>query len=179
MLGRAGMFSKNESIYFEPTQLLFPVKHKDYNKDPFIRSSWQMLQYRLNKEKCNTHNVTVFGYSAPISDVEALDMMKSAWGDLHERNLEQLEFIDIRNEEDVIDSWSDFIHTHHYDYRTSFFESSLAQYPRRTDEAFFCHFFPITPEEAFVEANPVPQDFKTLKEMWDWYEPLVAKERPL
>lgn len=50
MLGRAGMYSNNESIYFEPTQLLFPVKHKDYNKDSFIRSSWQMLQDRLDKE---------------------------------------------------------------------------------------------------------------------------------
>ena len=67
--------------------------------------------------------------------------------------------------------------THHYDYWTSFFDSSLAQYPRRTDEAFFCHFLPITPEEAFVEPNPVPLDFKTLKEMWDWYEPLIDKER--
>ena len=37
-----------------------------------------------------------------------------------ERNLEQLEFIDNRNEEDVVGSWSEFIHTHHYDYRTSF-----------------------------------------------------------
>lgn len=80
MLGRAGMYSNNESIYFEPTQLLFPVKHKDYNKDSFIRSSWQMLQDRLDKEKCNTHNVTIFGYSAPVTDVEALSMMKSAWG---------------------------------------------------------------------------------------------------
>lgn len=177
MLGRAGMYSNNESIYFEPTQLLFPVKHKDYNKDSFIRSSWQMLQDRLDKEKCNTHNVTIFGYSAPVTDVEALSMMKSAWGDIYDRNLEQLEFIDIRKEKDVINSWSEFIHTHHYDYWTSFFDSSLAQYPRRTDEAFFCHFLPITPEEAFVGPNPVPLDFKTLKEMWDWYEPLIDKER--
>ena len=177
MLGRAGMYSRDKSIYFEPTQLLFPVKHKDYNKDPFIRSSWQMLQDRLDKEKCNTHNVTIFGYSAPVTDVEALNMMKSAWADIYDRNLEQLEFIDIRKEEDVIYSWSEFIHTHHYDYRTSFFDSSLAQFPRRTDEAFFCHFLPCTPEEAFVEANPVPQDLKTLNEMWDWFEPLIAKEK--
>lgn len=39
-----------------------------------------MLQDRLDKEKCNTHNVTIFGYSAPVTDVEALSMMKSAWG---------------------------------------------------------------------------------------------------
>ena len=46
-------------------------------------------------------------------------MMKSAWGDIYDRNLEQLEFIDIRKEEDLINSWSEFIHTHHYDYWTT------------------------------------------------------------
>lgn len=104
-------------------------------------------------------------------------MIKSAWGDKNNRNLEQLEFIDIRKEEDVINSWSNIIHTHHYDYRTSFFESSLALYPRRTDEAFFCRFLPATAEETFVESDPTPQDFKTFQEMWDWYQPLIDKEQ--
>ena len=54
--------------------------------------------------------------------------------------------------------------------------SQRALYPRRTDEAFFCHYLPITPEEAFVESNPVPQDFQTFEEMWDWYQPLIDSE---
>jgi hypothetical protein len=31
--------------------------------------------------------------------------------------------------------------------------------------------------EAFQEGNPVPQDFKTLKELWDWYKPLIEAEQ--
>ena len=124
----------------------------------------------------NTHNVTIFGYSAPVSDVEAMGLMKQAWGSVDDRNLEQFEIIDVRSEEDVTCSWRDFIHTHHYDYCNSFFESSLAQHPRRTDEAFFCHYLPSTQEEAFVESNPVPQDFQTFDEMREWYQPLIDKE---
>ena len=81
-------------------------------------------------------------------------MMKKAWGRIEDRNMEQFEIIDIRSKEEVTDSWKDFIHTHHYDYRTSFFDSSLALYPRRTDEAYFCHFLPLSPEEAFIEDHP-------------------------
>lgn len=102
--------------------------------------------------------------------------MKKAWGSVNDRNLEQFEIIDVRSEEEVTYSWRDFIHTHHYDYRTSFFESSLAMYPRRTDEAFFCHYLPITPEEAFVDPNPVPQNFQSFEEMWNWYQPLIDRE---
>lgn len=176
MIGRAGMYAKGTNTYFEPTQLLFPVKHKNYSSNTYIKLAWDILQARLNKETCNTHNVTIFGYSAPVTDVEALGMMKKAWDNVENRELEQFEIIDVRSEEDVTNSWKGFIHTHHYDYRTSFFESSLAQYPRRTDEAFFCHYLPLTPEEAFVESNPVPQDFQTFEEMWDWFQPLIDKE---
>jgi hypothetical protein len=38
---------------------------------------------------------------------------------------------------------------------------------------------PITPEESFVESNPVPQDFQTIEEMWDWYQPLIDKEKSI
>ena len=66
-----------------------------------------------------------------------VSMMKKAWGSVNERNLEEIELIDIRDEEAVIESWSEFIHTHHYSYNTSFFDSTLARCPRRTCEATF------------------------------------------
>jgi hypothetical protein len=27
-----------------------------------------------------------------------------------------------------------------------------------------------------MESNPVPKDFKTLQEMWDWFKPLIDAE---
>ena len=176
-MGPAKCINKRTGAVYSPTQLLFPVKHKDYDKDVFIRREWEMLSQRLDSTQCNTHNVTVFGYSAPKTDVEARDKMIRAWGNYESRNMEQFELIDIREEEDVVNSWKDFIYFGHYNYVQDFFESSLALYPRRTDEAYFCHYLFSTEEEAFAEANPVPQDFKSLEEMWKWFDPLIDEEQ--
>ncbi|HAR1433718.1 TPA: hypothetical protein IZ384_002901 [Enterococcus faecium] len=64
--------------------------------------------------------VTIFGYSAPKSDVEAITMLKKAWGAVKDRNLEEIEIVDLRDENEVIQSWDDFIHTHHYSYHSNF-----------------------------------------------------------
>ena len=51
--------------------------------------------------------------------------------------MEEIELIDIREEDDVIESWNQFIHTHHYSYHKSFFDSTIAICPRRSCEATF------------------------------------------
>lgn len=116
-----------------PMKLLFPIKKKDYSSDIAIRKSWKTLNNVLEQ----AYMVTIFGYSAPKSDAEAVGMMKKAWGSIDDRKLEEIELIDIRDEEEVINSWSQFIYTHHYSYHTSFFQSTLAKCPRRTCEATF------------------------------------------
>lgn len=35
----------------------------------------------------------------------------------------------------------------------------------------------MTPSEAFSASNPVPSDFKTLEELWDWHKNLVDAEK--
>lgn len=116
-----------------PMKLLFPIKKKDYSSDIAIGKSWEMLRNTLEK----AYMVTIFGYSAPKSDVEAIAMMKKAWGSIDDRKLEEIELIDIRDEEAVISSWREFIYTHHYSYHTSFFDSTLARCPRRSCESTF------------------------------------------
>lgn len=120
--------------------------------------------------------VYIFGYSAPVSDKAAIQLMHDAWGGSEKRNMEQFEMIDIRNENEVRNSWDTFVHSHQYEYCTDFFQSSLAQHPRRTSESYFNWAYCITPELAFHEAMPVPQDFKTMQELWDWYQPLIDVE---
>ncbi len=63
--------------------------------------------------------------------------MKNAWGAVEERTLEDFEFIDIRDEEALIASWQEFVHSHHYQVHRDFFSSSLAQHPRRTTVELF------------------------------------------
>lgn len=132
VIGNIGMLCKcGKSL--SPMKLLFPIKKKDYSSEVLIHKSWKTLSNALEK----AYMITIFGYSAPKSDVEAVEIMKKAWGSIYDRNLEEIELIDIRDEEEVIDSWSEFIHTHHYSYHTNFFDSTLARCPRRTCEATF------------------------------------------
>lgn len=132
VLGNVGMTCKcGEPL--KPMKLLYPVKKKDYSSDIAIQKSWQSLSNALEQ----AYMITIFGYSAPKSDVEAITMLKKAWGSINDRNLEEIELIDIRDEDTVIESWDEFIHTHHYSYHTSFFDSTLGRCPRRSCEATF------------------------------------------
>jgi hypothetical protein len=172
--GPVGMYAKATKNYMSPTRLLFPVTQKNYNDDEFIKSQWAMLEDFLSDK--NVKLVTVFGYGAPDTDVEAMQLMHKAWGGGSVRNMEQFEIIDVRSENEVVSQWNKFIESHHYDYVTNFFESSLANNPRRTSESYFQHIEPMTINEAFSASNPVPKDFKALKELWNWFKPLVVAE---
>jgi hypothetical protein len=171
--GPAGWFSKATGYEYVPTKLLYPVTQKNYNNDEFIAREWGRLKRWIGFAK----RITIFGYSAPDTDVEAIELMSGAWGDPNQRNLEQVEVIDEKPKDVILERWSRFIHTHHYDYCTNYFQSVLAYFPRRTGERFMHQFLPSTPAEAFQEPNPVSERFDTLEEMWEWHRPLIEAER--
>lgn len=118
---------------FEPAPLLYPVAHKNYAEDPYIHDNWKAVRSKLKR----AYLVTIFGYSAPRTDAEAIALMKEAWGSVDIRNLEDFEFIDIKSEDDLLTSWAEFVHSHHYEAHNNFFASSLAQHPRRTTIELF------------------------------------------
>lgn len=173
--GPAGMYSKETLNKFEPTKLLYPVGQKDYNTDPFIKGQWDALAAELNIAE----RVTIFGYSAPATDVEAIGLLQNAWGNAASRSMEEFEIVDIRKEDEVKESWKTFIHTHHYHYTTDYFGSSLAQHPRRTVESYHHWAMPLSPSEAFQKGNKIPSDIQTMQELWDWHIPLVEAEAKL
>ena len=171
--GPAGWYSKATGSQFVPSRLLYPVTQKDYNSDGFIRREWERLERCLRESR----RITIFGYGAPDTDVEAVELMSHAWGDPAQRNIEQVEIIDVQPQDVVRERWNKFIHSHHYDYCTNYFQSVLAHFPRRTGERFMHQFLPTTPGEAFQEPNTVPPDFETLEQLWEWYEPLIEAEK--
>ena len=173
--GPAGMYSKATGDYFEPTKLLYPIEQKNYTNDEFISIEWDRLKWWLSKES-GAVRATIFGYGAPASDVEAVSLLSNAWGPSDERNMEQFEIIDISEEDELRKRWDKFTHSHHYDIVNNYFHSSLARNPRRTSESYFSHYLPATPSEAFRHSNPVPQNFKTLDELWAWHKPLIEAE---
>lgn len=173
--GPVGMQIREDGGFLEPTKLLYPIEQKNYTEDEFINIEWDRVKYWLSKEN-GTIRATIFGYGAPISDVEAVKLLNDAWGTPENRAMEQFEVIDITPKEQLRQRWNGFIHSHHYDITNDYFGSSLAFNPRRTSESYFSHYQPLSPEEAFRTNNPIPKDFKTLTELWEWHKPLIEAE---
>jgi hypothetical protein len=150
-----------------PTSLLYPVAEKNYHLDEFISRQWATLEDLLK----HTFMVTIFGYGAPISDIRAVELLKKAWGSTDSRNMEEFEIIDVRDENDLTATWSPFIHSHHYRIENNFYNSWIANHPRRTGEAYLNQFL----KAMFIENNPLPKD-ADFKELWEWYEKLQSVE---
>ncbi|WP_261626682.1 hypothetical protein [Pseudoalteromonas holothuriae] len=108
--------------------------------------------------------VTVFGYGAPTSDASAIELFKSGWGNIDDRNMEEFEIIDIRNENELRTLWSEFIHSHHYRVESDFYNSWISNHPRRTGEAYINQYL----MAKFIENNPLPRNI-SLSELREWY----------
>lgn len=153
---------------FEPSRLLYPIANKDYRCDPMIALQWDELERSLG----DAFMVTIFGYGAPTSDKAAVDILKRAWAPNTPPTMGQFEIIDIRDEDNLLASWNPFIHTHHYEVHNDFGNSWIAQHPRRTGEAYRNQYI----EGKWISNNSIPTGLG-FSEMWDWYEPLVERER--
>jgi hypothetical protein len=167
MMGNKGGICSRCGSQLAPTRLLYPVTQKNYHLDEFISRQWAMVTDALK----HAFMVTIFGYGAPTSDVRAIELLKCAWGSTEERCMEQFEIIDIRDEEDLRETWSPFIHSHHDDVSSDFYESWIAHHPRRTGEAFLNQYM----EGKFIENNPLPKE-AGFAELWDWYSRLQEIE---
>ena len=126
---------KNKTII---PKLLYPIKHKDYTSDPFIKRQWEDFEAYL--EDCSI--LTIFGYSAPKTDVEAIEKLQKAFARLYDnRFLDHIEIIEKPgfNRTEISEAWLELSsHTHeHISLMESFYDSHLAQFPRRSIEGYF------------------------------------------
>ncbi|MEN6407217.1 MAG: hypothetical protein ABFC77_12185 [Thermoguttaceae bacterium] len=118
-----------------PTRLLYPVEKKNYANDPYLVSQWEDFRKFISRALI----ITIFGYSAPTTDQEAMATLKAAWKDGESHKLiHRLEIIDIRDRDKLGWQWLPFtLYDDHNDVYRSFYESRLARYPRRSCEALF------------------------------------------
>jgi hypothetical protein len=152
---------------FEPSKLLYPIKQKNYLEDFIIGAEWRILQAYMSQ----AFMLTVFGYSAPTSDVEAVSLMKKAWGDSASKSMEQTEIIDIKDQTELRETWNPFIFGHHYETHNNFYDSWIANHPRRTGEAYLNQYVDVL----YLEGNPVPKDLD-FPELWNWFGKLAIEE---
>ncbi|MBL4613474.1 MAG: hypothetical protein JKY27_01170 [Magnetovibrio sp.] len=153
---------------FVDSQLLYPVAQKNYTADPLIAFAWKFVQASLK----DCFLLTIFGYGAPATDVEAVNLMKEGWGDVNDRVMEETEIIDIRSDEDLRSTWDSFIHSHHYQTHNTFYDSMLGLLPRRSVEMMFRQLV----EAEFIEHFPLPKD-ANWEELRDWVRPFVEQEK--
>ena len=151
-----------------PTRLLYPVKKKNYNSDEFVADQWARATEALSE----AYLVSIVGYSAPQTDIEAKSLLLKAWRDNSTRTLAQLSIIDIRNVEEVEASWSEFLEDVHGGAASDIWQQYLMSHPRRSCEAFAF---------ATLQQDPWHEDgypkAKTLKELEAWIKPLVEEEK--
>lgn len=152
---------------FHPMKLLYPIEKKDYSADASINGEWEELKWYLK----HALYTTVFGYSAPASDVDAKKLMLDAMNANKSKIFYEVEIIDIKPEDDVENNWEDFLYKNHYAIIEKLQDSYLWQHPRRSCDAFFSAYLMNTP----WPDNPFPK-FKSIREMHQWIKPLLDDE---
>ena len=149
------------------SKLLYPISKKNYHSDPVIKTAWDITTLRLQDSTV----LTIFGYGAPESDVEAVSLLENAWKTNPLVEVAETEIIDIKKQEEIYETWSRFVEHYRYKHRVSVSDSWILNYPRRTCEAHIR----IISRGIPVEFTPIPlkSNFEELKK---WLEPLLLAE---
>lgn len=152
---------------FTSTPLLYPVKQKNYNAHPFIEAEWNELRLFFK----HAYFLTIFGYAAPETDVEARGLLLDAWKDNPTFELAQIEIIDKKPQKQLTKTWKEFFCRDHYGISKSIWHSYLFHYPRRSCEAFAMATLQLSP----WKDNPFPRT-TSLSKLQKWARLLWFEE---
>lgn len=136
---------------FAKVPLLYPIHQKNYSADPYVRRSWEAARTLFSE----AFTVTIFGYGAPVSDVDAVELLRHAWFAESSRTLEHIQVIDTALMSLLHNRWSPFTPTLHYSVKTAFEQSRIARWPRRSCESLL---YPMT-QGAPCEDFPLPSTY--------------------
>ena len=151
---------------FKPTKLLYPMRQKDYQSDKFIYGEWELLRWHIQ----HAYLITIFGYSAPATDVEAKKLMLEVWKKNTTKSFSWIHIIDIKTEDEVKENWKDF-EARDMSVSDNIHDSCLFIHPRRSCDALAM----ATLQQAPWADNPFPQP-NTLEDLQEWIEPLIEEE---
>jgi len=160
---RNGTFPGKCNICHKPysmAPLLYPITKQNYHKDKVISGEWEDFTQNL----VNAMILTIFGFDAPQTDVDARKTLETAWKIPGPRELEEIEIININDRELIKKEWGLFIAREHYRIRDNFSNSYISNFPRRSSEAYFSHAYNIEPKQP----QPAPSNV-SLEELQDWF----------
>lgn len=142
----------------EQMPLLYPIGKKDYNSKPVIVNEWKEAQDVLSRAA----GLTIYGYGAPITDVEAVELMHSAHKISQMKDIAPFTIINLPDcEKEQREKWTEFYDVDMLLYCNGLEESLLWKNPRVSLETLF---------DAILQQQPrhIEKSFKkfsTLKEL--------------
>lgn len=150
------------SRLFANVPLFYPIRQKNYSADPYIRRNWEAAKCLFR----DAFTITIFGYGAPDSDVDAVELLRLAWFSRSERTFEHIEIINTAPRPILHDRWKPFTPTSHYHVTTVFEQSRIARWPRRSCESLLypmtqgvpCEDFPVPNTDSLAELQAYAGD---------------------
>ncbi len=139
-------------------KLLYPVGKKNYSDGDIIQSEWSGARSFLN----HAAGITIFGYSAPETDAEAYNLLKSTYGESNITTIAPFTIINLKDsEEEQKEKWADIYDNHMLEYTDNFKDTILWTSPRVSLETLF---------DAILQQQPRDyqksfKDFETLEEL--------------
>lgn len=141
---------------YDNMPLLFPIGQKNYNDKPIIRNEWNLARNYL----AAAAGITVYGYGAPDSDVEAFGLMKDAFLKSNCKEIALFTIINLKSEEsDQLKKWKQFFDPHMVQYCEKFEETNLWKNPRVSLESIF---------DAILQQHP-----RSAQKSFTWFSSLA------
>ncbi len=151
----------------EPVDLLYPILKKDYSQTEMLKIQWDRFKRHLKF----AYHFTIFGYSAPKTDADAITIMKRTWKRKPDKILADTTIIGHGIHDKIYKHWEPFFHSHYYEIIDDFYKSGIALCPRRGFERSWEN----NMEASFVEENPIPKDL-SFPDLWVWYMQFAKPE---
>lgn len=159
--GYANCLCPNCFKELEQMPLLYPIGKKNYNSKSIIQNEWGRARKVLSKAA----GITVYGYGAPVTDTEAVELMKTANSISQMKDIAPFTIINLaENEEEQRKKWAEFYDVRMVLYCNTFEETMLWNNPRVSLETLF---------DAILQQQPRSikkpfRKFKTLRELQDF-----------
>ncbi len=115
-------------------KLLYPVKQKKYQDGEIIENEWNMARDYLQRAA----GVTIWGYGAPETDIEALNLLRDAYIKSDIRMIAPFTIVNLEScKKDQLKKWETIYDGKMLQYTDSFKQTLLWQNPRVSLETLF------------------------------------------
>ena len=152
------------------SSIMFPHHEKDYASDGIIARDWAFVAKRLKA----AFHLTIFGYSGPATDYKAKELLLDGWKRTPMRDFSHVEIVDVGDGDGLRRNWRAFIPFHHDMVVRSFWESTIARWPRRTAE-----YKTAASLYGAVSERIGPMRTGSLRELQAWHAEMAEAEREL